>query len=248
MILREYVSFVVILTAAPSKITIKFMTSLRKYYTYAFLREDGTPYYIGKGLKKRVYVYRSKGARRPTDKNRILILKSNLTEEEAFKHEIYMIAIFGRKDLGTGILHNRTNGGEGCSGRKCSPETGRKIAEAISGESHPQFGKKWWNNPSTGEEKPSKRSPGPGWEEGRCKKFREAVSEKKKGKPQSEEHRIKNSECRRGPKNQYYGKKRPDHSKKMKGRTWWVNPQGEIKYLNESPGSEWQNGRVYRKP
>jgi hypothetical protein len=27
-----------------------------------------------------------------------------LREEEAFKHEIYMIAMFGRKDVGTGIL------------------------------------------------------------------------------------------------------------------------------------------------
>jgi hypothetical protein len=43
-------------------------------------------------------------------------LKRNLTEEEAFKHEIYMIAIFGRKDNGTGILINLTNGGDGVPG------------------------------------------------------------------------------------------------------------------------------------
>ncbi len=239
-------SFVVILTAAPLKITLKFMTSLRKYYTYAFLREDGTPYYIGKGLKKRVYVYRSQGARRPANKNRILILKSNLTEEEAFRHEVYMIALFGRKDLGTGILHNRTNGGEGCSGRECKVETRKKISEAQLGEKHHSYGKKWWNNPFTGEEKISKKLPGPEWEEGRCKTFRDTISERRTGRPHSEEHRRKNSECRLGPKHQYYGKKRPDHSGIMKGRTWWVNSQGEIKFRHESPGPEWQIGRKWR--
>ena len=51
----------------------------------------------------------------PKDKKRIIYLKKNLTEEEAFKHEKYMIAVLGRKDLGTGILRNLTDGGEGFS-------------------------------------------------------------------------------------------------------------------------------------
>jgi hypothetical protein len=48
--------------------------------------------------------------------DRILFLKKNLTHPEAVKHEIYMIAVLGRKDLGTGILRNLTNGGEGVPG------------------------------------------------------------------------------------------------------------------------------------
>jgi hypothetical protein len=86
-----------------------------EYYTYAYLREDKTPYYVGKGKGRRVYSTNRKGLKPPKDKSRIIKLKQNLTEEEAFKHEIYMIAVFGRKDLGTGILHNRTDGGDGAS-------------------------------------------------------------------------------------------------------------------------------------
>jgi hypothetical protein len=91
-----------------------------QYYTYAYLREDRTPYYIGKGQGNRAYVNHYREKRNcisiPKNSDRILILKQNLTEAEAFRHEIYMISVFGRKDLGTGILHNRTNGGEGSSG------------------------------------------------------------------------------------------------------------------------------------
>jgi hypothetical protein len=104
------------------------------YYTYAYLREDGTPYYIGKGKNKRLYNKGNRIFSPPKDKSRILFLKQNLTEEEAFKHEIYMIAVFGRKDLGAGILHNRTNGGEGLSGWVASEETRKKMGEAQKGK------------------------------------------------------------------------------------------------------------------
>jgi hypothetical protein len=104
-----------------------------EYYTYAYLRKDGTPYYIGKGKGKRLY-QKDKWHNPPKDKSRIIYLKQNLTEEEAFKHEIYMIVVFGRKDLGTGILHNRTNGGDGPSGKILSEKTKIKISEANKGK------------------------------------------------------------------------------------------------------------------
>jgi hypothetical protein len=88
---------------------------MNNFYTYAYLREDGTPYYIGKGRGRRAFL--KHGTFYPPSKERILFLKKNLTEEQAFNHEIYMIAVFGRKDLETGILHNKTNGGDGCSGK-----------------------------------------------------------------------------------------------------------------------------------
>ncbi len=89
------------------------------------MREDGTPYYIGKGRGQRAF--RKERAIPMPPKERILFLKKNLTEAEAFQHEIYLIAVLGRKDLGTGILRNLTNGGEGTSGCRASEKTREKF-------------------------------------------------------------------------------------------------------------------------
>ena len=98
------------------------------FYTYAYLRKDDrTPYYVGKGCGKRAYES-SHNVKVPDDNDRIIFLKQNLTEEEAFNHEKYMIAVLGRKDLGTGILRNMSDGGEGHSNP--SPESRRKNAES----------------------------------------------------------------------------------------------------------------------
>jgi len=112
-----------------------------KYYTYAYLREDRTPYYIGKGQGNRAYRRSKKDIKPPKDKSRIIYLKQNLTEEEAFKHEIYMIAVFGRKDLGTGILHNRTDGGDGVSGAIFTEATRNRMSQSRMGDKNHFYGK-----------------------------------------------------------------------------------------------------------
>ena len=119
------------------------------YYTYAYLRKDKTPYYIGKGRGKRIYS-KSRSIKAPKDKSLILYLKKNLTEAEAFKHEIYMIFVLGRKDLGTGILRNRTNGGEGPSGAVRSEEAKKKISVANSGKTHTEETKKKMSEAKSG--------------------------------------------------------------------------------------------------
>jgi hypothetical protein len=86
------------------------------FYTYAYLREDGTPYYIGKGRGKRINSMGRKIPKPPLARR--IKLKTGLSEEEAFRHEKYMIAHFGRIANGTGILRNLTPGGEGVSGRE----------------------------------------------------------------------------------------------------------------------------------
>lgn len=97
---------------------------MNKFYTYAYLREDGTPYYIGKGIGTRIYNNHRHTPVPPID--RILYLKKNLTEEEAYKHEEYLISVLGRK-LDGGILINLMSGG---GAPHHSEETREKIRAA----------------------------------------------------------------------------------------------------------------------
>lgn len=94
---------------------------MNDFYTYAYLREDLSPYYIGKGRGNRMFSTHRHIAK-PKDNHRIAMLRGNMSEEQALKHECEIIKFFGRKDLGTGLLRNMTDGGEGTSGHKHTEE------------------------------------------------------------------------------------------------------------------------------
>lgn len=61
-----------------------------------------------------------------------------MTEEEAFSLEQYCIALYGRIDLGTGILRNLTDGGDGSSGWRAPQETRNKMSQSKMGKPLPQ--------------------------------------------------------------------------------------------------------------
>jgi len=192
------------------------------YYTYAYLREDKTPYYIGKGTGKRIYSTNRKGLKPPKDKSRIIFLKQNLTEEEAFRHEIYMIDVFGRKDLGTGILVNMTNGGEGTSGSLRSDETRKRMSDANRGKNHPNYGK-------TASEETRKR----------MSDAHKGENHPNYGKTASEETRKRMSEASKNPSEET----RRKISEASKGRKWWNDGCGNCKMMIECPGDGWKLGR-----
>jgi hypothetical protein len=109
------------------------------YYVYLYLRAYDskhaprfTPYYVGKGRKNRAFSC-SRTIPRPQDSSLIVFVREQMTEAEAFALEKYCIGLYGRIDNGTGILRNLTDGGEGSSGFKHSPETCAQLSEMRKG-------------------------------------------------------------------------------------------------------------------
>ena len=107
------------------------------YYVYAYLRKsDNTPYYIGKGKGDRAY-YGTHSVTIPKDRSKIVMLETNLTDLGACALERRYIRWYGRKDLGNGILHNRTDGGDGAPGIVLSQERRTQISRFQAGRPKP---------------------------------------------------------------------------------------------------------------
>ena len=106
------------------------------YYIYAYLRKDGTPYYIGKGKGKRAWrAHKGCNGKPPADKSLIIIMESNLTNIGSCALERFYIRWYGRIDNGTGILRNLTDGGEGVSNP--SKEQREKVSLKMKGNNNP---------------------------------------------------------------------------------------------------------------
>jgi hypothetical protein len=119
------------------------------YYVYAYLRHidsdrasAGTPYYIGKGSKGRAWDRKHTITQKPNNQSLIVILEDGLTEMGALALERRLIKWWGRIDIGTGILRNRTDGGEGFSGGRHSYAVRQKLRRSSSGPNNGYYGRK----------------------------------------------------------------------------------------------------------
>lgn len=108
---------------------------MKKYYIYLHRRSDnGEVFYIGKGSGRRAWSSQGRSEYWHRVKNKygvdIEVLDYFESEEEAFRHEIALIALHRNSGL---RITNITNGGEGATGAKRSEETRKKLSDAALG-------------------------------------------------------------------------------------------------------------------
>ncbi|WP_156898042.1 GIY-YIG nuclease family protein [Methylocapsa acidiphila] len=102
----------------------------KPFYVYILIRPDGTPFYVGKGVRLRVFDHEAEARNTKLLTHKLNLIRSLHSrghsigyridsffddETDALARERHLIASIGRHDLKAGPLTNQTDGGEGTS-------------------------------------------------------------------------------------------------------------------------------------
>jgi hypothetical protein len=116
------------------------------------------PFYVGKGQYDRCFHHilklhdpnqfhnrhKKHTIQKILNENEKVIIKIVFSgkEDDCLSEEVRLIKKYGRRDIGTGILTNLTDGGEGVSGKIYSEEEKEKRRQRMLGENNFMFGRK----------------------------------------------------------------------------------------------------------
>ncbi len=118
-----------------------------RFYVYVLCRPDGTPFYVGKGLGKRVFQHEAEAWNTTRVSHKLNVIRRIRAdggtvgyvfdgffadESAAHARERALIAQIGRHDLGRGPLTNQLDGGEGAANP--SAEVQARHAASLGGD------------------------------------------------------------------------------------------------------------------
>lgn len=119
--------------------------SPRTFYVYLLVRPDDSPFYVGKGIGRRMYDHDAEARRghhchkcntirkiwQQGGSVRRVVVFTSADEQEALAEEIRLIAFYGRANL-----TNQTDGGEGKTGYVPLPDARERVRSKMLGNQH----------------------------------------------------------------------------------------------------------------
>jgi hypothetical protein len=124
------------------------------FYVYEYLRAfadeygpAGSPYYVGKGRRRRSATQQEHACLVPENRNNIVHVAEGLSEPAAFSEERRRIKLHGRIDkmklglIASGCLENQSDGGDGCWGHIVKPAALKVMSKRGEARANTQEGR-----------------------------------------------------------------------------------------------------------